>query len=513
MSDINDHQPKTREELYQRIRESSKEAFIYSDMIRLGFWDKNVPMPTDPPDEVKKRTALQDELQKLKSEIKMIGDEKAMLKKIRKEKLEASKIKQKENKLKREEEKKKRAELWKEKQSTDIVYLGKDVSKGLNNHDQDLTRLNKYNLPSFKSPLELAQAMEIDLAKLRFMAFSRKVSKYSHYVRFQLVKKSGGMRTISAPRKKLKDVQHWILNNILNKVETDQSVHGFKIARSIVTNAQNHLKADAVINLDLENFFPTINYKRVKGMFVNLGYSESIATILALITTEPEINEVELDNKKWFIASGQRFVPQGAPTSPAITNIICRTLDKRISRLIGAYDFTYTRYADDITLSARGEEAVENIGKILKYTKNIIEEEGFIVNENKTKVLRKNTCHDVTGIVVNEKLNVQRKNLKKFRATLYQIENEGFAGKNWNNSKNTFMSIIGYANFINSVNPDKGKVFLEQIERIKAKYPEQLVISTYKKPVKEKIQVIETVETIVEPEAPKEVKKKWWKLF
>lgn len=171
--------------------------------------------------------------------------------------------------------------------------------------------------------------------------------------------------------------------------------------------------------------------------------------------------------------------------------------------------FIYTRYADDLTFSAKSEE-LKNIGKILKYSENIITEEGFKINSNKTKVLRKNTRQEVTGIVINQKMNVNRKTLKNFRATLFQIENEGLEGKNWNNSKDLISSITGYANFIYSVNPEKGKEFLEQIKRIKKKYP-QPIKTVMKKVVLEKPEEVKPIET--ENNESEKPKKKWWKLF
>jgi RNA-directed DNA polymerase len=502
MTDFNEEQPKTREELYLRIRQTSREEVIYKDMVRLGFWEKGVPQPVDPPEEVSKRNELYSQLNNLKKEIKFLNDESSVLKKIRKERFQASNKKKQENKLKREEERKKRADEWIEKQSTQIIYLGEDVSKGLNYHEQNLERLNNNNLPNFKTTLELSKSIGIDLNKLRFLSYSRKVSQYSHYIRFKLVKKSGGFRNISAPTKQLKEVQYWILNNILNKIKIDDNVHGFTKNKSIVTNAQNHVNSDVIINIDLENFFPTINYKRVKGMFINLGFSENISTILSLICTEPTIEEVTFDNKKYFISNSERYLPQGAPTSPAITNIICRKLDKRINFLAKKFEFNYTRYADDMTFSGNND-ALKNIGKILKYSESIINEEGFKINAKKTKILRKNTSQEVTGIVVNKKMNVDKKTLKKFRATLHQIENSGFEGKNWNDSKDLLSSITGYANFVNSINPDKGKIFLEQIKVIKQKY------SHKKNNIKEDIKP----ENINIQSNDEKVKKKWWKLF
>src|SRR5205807_7112503 len=103
------------------------------------------------------------------------------------------------------------------------------------------------------------------------------------------------------------------------------------------------------VNLDVEQFFPTIGQRRIKGMFRSLGYGEQVATILSLICSEPEVREVELDSQVYQVACGSRSLPQGAPSSPAITNILCRGLDARLARIAEGLGFRYTRYADDMT--------------------------------------------------------------------------------------------------------------------------------------------------------------------
>ena len=114
-------------------------------------------------------------------------------------------------------------------------------------------------------------------------------------------------------------------------------------------------------------------------------------------------------------------------------------------------------------------------------------------------------------MLLNEKMNIERKNLKRFRAVLHQIDTEGLANKNWNNSKNTLSAIIGYAHFVHSVNPVKGKEFLSKIENIKKKYPEQIPVKTFKKAITENVEISEVSQEEVKSQDP--VKKKWWKLF
>lgn len=189
--------------------------------------------------------------------------------------------------------------------------------------------------------------------------------------RFTIPKKSGGERLISAPMPRLKRAQYWVLDNILARAPLHDAAHGFAPERSILTNARNHVGRDVVINLDLKDFFPTLTYARVKGLFEALGYAEAVAIPLALLCTEPDVDEVTLDGERHFIADGPRLLPQGAPTSPAITNLICRKLDRRLMGLSRTLGFVYSRYADDLTFSGSGE-AVKKIGTLLKAVHGIV---------------------------------------------------------------------------------------------------------------------------------------------
>ena len=301
------------------------------------------------------------------------------------------------------------------------------------------------------------------------MAHARRASNVSHYIRFKIAKKTGGERLISAPMPRLKRVQTWILYNILEQIDLHEAAHGFCRGRSIVTNAEPHVGADVVINLDLQDFFPSISYKRVKGLFISLGYSEAAATIFGLICTDAAVEAVELDGKTYYVALGDRHLPQGAPSSPAITNLICRRLDLRLTKMAASLGFVYTRYADDLTFSASGEN-LRQICNVLKRTEAISTHEGFTIHPQKTRVLHKSQHQEVTGIVVNEKLNVDRETLKRFRATLFHIEKDGLAGKHWGNHPDLIQSIEGFANFVAMVNPEKGDKLKEQVQRIKARY-------------------------------------------
>lgn len=466
---MTDQQPRTRQELYDRIRETSREEVILEEMIRLGFWPKEGEIPQDPADEIRREGEIRRELSDLYKENRRLNDENYLKKQLYKQRLEESRRKRQETKERRERERQERAEVWRKKQEQDIVYLGDRVSGGLNQTECNQERLQSYGLPAYSTAEQIAAAMGITVGQLRFLSFSRKTSTISHYIRFKIPKKTGGDRVISAPMPRLKKAQHWILTNILEKVELHPAAHGFRMGRSIVSNAQPHVGSEAIINFDLKDFFPSISYKRVKGLFLSLGYAESTATIFSLICTEPDIEEVELDGKTYYVAQSDRHLPQGAPTSPAITNILCRRLDRRLTEMAEKCGFVYTRYADDLTFSASGDR-LRHICNILRRTESIIEHEGFAINEEKTRILRHSQQQEVTGVIVNHKPNVDKKTLKKFRATLYQIEKDGLEGKHWGNSPDLIASIQGFANFVAMVNPQLGVEFQAQVRRIREKY-------------------------------------------
>ncbi len=462
-------QPRTRQELYDRIRQTSKEEFILEEMIRYGFWSTQGEIPQDPADEIRRTGEICRELTELRKESSRLHNEKQLRKQMLKQRLEESRRKRQETKERRERERLERAEAWKQKKQREIIYLGEGVSAGLNNTEGNEERLQSYSLPLCNTSEQIAAAMGISIGKLRFLAFDRKTSTVSHYIRFKIPKKTGGERLISAPLPSLKQAQHWILENIVQKLEVHEASHGFRRDRSIVTNATPHVRADVIINFDLKDFFPSISYKRIKGLFQSFGYSEAAATVFGLLCSASVVEEVELDGKTYYVGLDERHLPQGSPASPAITNIICRRLDRRLTAMAENLGFTYTRYADDLTFSASGD-SMRHICNILKRAESIVTHEGFTINQQKTRILRKSRQQEVTGVVVNNKPNVSKKTLKQFRATLYQIEKDGLEDKHWGNSPNVIAAISGFANFVAMVNPDKGAEFLQQVQRIKKKY-------------------------------------------
>lgn len=498
----------TRQEIYDRIKNSTKDAVILEEMKKLGFWKEDKEVVSLPEQLITREAELVKEINLLLEKNKKFQNRELALKEMRKGRLLESRKKQAENKQVRKEKAEKKAAEWKAKQQKEITYLGEDVSTGLNNVEANKEKLIKSGLPLIDTAGELAELMQISLSELRFVAYNRTVSEVTHYEKFQLPKKTGGFRTISAPMPKLKSAQHWILQEVLNKLPVHAAAHGFVTKKSIVTNAKEHLQNTLLVNIDLKDFFPSIHYPRVKGFFKAIGYSEQIATIFALICTESEVDEVEIDKKTYYVKSGDRSLPQGAPTSPAITNLLCRRLDARFTGIAKKYGFTYTRYADDLSFSAP-EEKKEEFKQFIGFVKKTIKSENFILHPDKFKVLRKGARREVTGIVVNQKLSVSSDKMKKFRAVLYQIEKDGLQGKHWNGSRNVLASLKGYASFIYQVDPVKGKPLLERVNKILATHEFRHVILHKSKAQKEK------EAQRINPSGSKtgETKKPWWKFW
>lgn len=458
-----------KQEIYDKIKASSRDEFILSEMKRLGFWNEGNVDFEKVNTFLKEERALSQNLRALIKEEQSLEDTEAFIARKHTERKKLSKEKQKETKLKREQLRKEKAAKWELTKKEEIIYLGKGYSHQLNDTTSNIERLKQNNLPVYSSVKELAKAMEISVNELRFLAFSRKNSKIRHYKQFKVAKKTGGFRLISAPMPRLKKAQHFILENILNKVDVHEKAHGCVKERSIVSNAAYHVNKAVVINQDLQNFFPSVTYKRIKGVFKSLGYSEQIAVIFSLLCSEPKVLDVTLLGENYFSQRGERFLPQGSPCSPAITNILCKKLDFRLDGLAKKYGFTYSRYVDDITFSGNVEQFT-SISAILKYSKRIIKEENFTLHPDKLRVMKRNQKQEVTGIVVNEKVNINKKSLKRFRALLYQIERDGLEGKTWNGGRNVLAEIDGFANYIYQVDKVKGIVYKDRVRKILEEY-------------------------------------------
>lgn len=350
--------------------------------------------------------------------------------------------------------------------ATDIVYLGRGVSGRLGERTSDVPKLDAAALPILHTPADIATALGLTIPQLRGLAFHSEVTSRSHYIQFSVPKKSGGLRQLSAPHRRMAHCQRWIQTQILSKLEVSDQAHGFVVARSTVTNAAQHCGKAVVLNTDLEGFFPSITFPRVRKVFVRIGYSPAAATILALLCTECPRRAVEFGGKVLFVATGPRALPQGACTSPALSNQVARRLDRRLQGLSLRLGLTYTRYADDITISGN-EELKTRAGYVMARIRHLAQDEGFRVNEAKTRVQRQNTAQSVTGLVVNEKPGVCRSTIRRIRAILHQAKQTGLEAQNRDKHPNFRAWVEGMIAYIAMSRPETAATLRHQFEQIR----------------------------------------------
>jgi RNA-directed DNA polymerase len=299
----------------------------------------------------------------------------------------------------------------------------------------------------------LAHLLGITSNQLNQLAFEPN----NHYVRFYIPKHNGQLRKIDSPKPPLKNVQRKILDMILHRVPLNSHAEGYVRHKSILTNANRHVGKEVVIRMDISDFFPSITFARVVGTFEALGYPHNVAELLGKLT------------------SHQGRLPIGAPTSPAISNIVSRRMDKRFARLGQKCGFSYSRYADDIGISGNNFR----LNQMIPFFYSIINEEGFSVNHTKTIVMRNAKRQKITGVVVNEKTNAPREEIRKLRAVLHNCLQNGTVSemrkwavyeKNCRDSKYSQSkfraSLIGRINYVRLLNPKKGEQLLKKFNQL-----------------------------------------------
>lgn len=281
-------------------------------------------------------------------------------------------------------------------------------------------------LQAAKSRSGLAKLLQIEHSQLTYILYKK--SDVEKYKTFDVPKRGGGLRTISAPTPELKLLQRR-LSDVLNMCAVDVenstgrinfSAHGFKINRSILTNAAVHRNKRFVFNVDLKDFFPTISAKRIRGYLINDKYykvAPEVATTIA------------------HIACRDGLLTQGAPSSPVISNLIAGILDFHLTRLAKNCGCRYTRYADDITFSTNKKDFPKEIARLVAGQENkwelggalikLISKSGFEINHAKTRMQYKNSRQQVTGLVVNKKLNVTEEYRKLARAYVFSLITHG----------------------------------------------------------------------------------------
>ena len=230
--------------------------------------------------------------------------------------------------------------------------------------------------------------------------------QHYYYRKFFIQKKNGKQREINEPYTTLKEIQYWILNNLLENIKPSIFAKAYIKNGKLTNNVKFHKKQNIVIKIDIVDFFQSISAKQIFYLIYDLGYTKSVASLIANLCC---------------LNSG---LPQGAPTSPYLSNLFAKSLDKRIGNYVISKGYRYTRYSDDITIS--GDIDREEVGKIISTIKIILKDFDLSINKNKLRVLRNSNRQVVTGIIVNNrKLSISREVKKKIRQEVYYIDKYG----------------------------------------------------------------------------------------
>lgn len=315
----------------------------------------------------------------------------------------------------------------------------------------------------------LSKSISIKNSLLTYVLYVQKIE--NSYVSFDIPKKSGGVRTINAPRENLKYIQRNLASMLIDvrdkyykKNNIKQIIsHGFEKEKNIITNAKIHKGKKVVINMDIEDFFPSFNFGRVRGYFKKnkmFDFSDETATLIAQISTY---------NGK---------LPQGAPTSPVIANLIFHIVDMQIINLARKYKLNYTRYADDLTFSTNELDIIDNNDIFLGEIKDLIEKNDFRLNDRKTRMLYTDTRQEVTGLTVNNKVNISRRFSDDTRAMTNSLFKRGFYYIDKPNKiVGSLNQLEGKLSFINQIDWYNNKLYNKNIlpaNKIDNKYENDL---------------------------------------
>lgn len=339
---------------------------------------------------------------------------------------------------------------------------------------------DNWRVPPICTSAELADWLgvtvgELDwFADLKRLGYKQQSSALQHYHYRVLRKRHGSIRLIESPKPSLKAIQRQILSRILNRVPPHNDTHGFRQGRSIKTFSQPHCGKAVVIKIDLQDFFPSIAMARVQALFRSIGYPERVADLLAGLCSNSAPQRIwkgdhlQPPNRanrevQWMYA--MPHLPQGAPTSPALANLCAYRLDCRLSALAETAGAVYTRYADDLAFSGDLEFA-RGAQRFQVHACATVMEEGFRVHHRKTRVMRRGVSQRLAGVVLNERLNVPRKDFDSLKAVLTNCIRQGPAGQNRGHHGDFYEHLAGRVAYVESINPGRGHKLRKLFDQI-----------------------------------------------
>jgi len=334
---------------------------------------------------------------------------------------------------------------------------------------------SRWQVPALATPRELATWIGFELEALEVLADRRRISwggapKARHYRYAWLPKRAGGARLVEAPKWRLRVVQRRILDGILARIPPHDAAHGFRGGRSVASFAQPHVGRAVVVRVDLQAFFTSVVAARVFGILHAAGYPEEVSRMIAALCTHPTPPDVLARAPERDPIALARLraphLPQGAPTSGALSNLAAYRLDLRVAGYAAKLGAHYTRYADDLVLSGE-RRLVRHATTIVARLAAIADDEGFAVNFRKTRVMTAADRQQVAGVVVNDKLTVSRREVDRLRAILHNCLRDGPEAQNRGAHPDFRAHLRGRIGWVASVDPAKGARLQALFDRVR----------------------------------------------
>jgi len=327
------------------------------------------------------------------------------------------------------------------------------------------------NFPQFDSLLELAYWLGLSLTQLEWLADLKRFGnyepkQYKHYHYSLVNKRRGGVRIIESPKTLLKRSQKQIHSRLLTKASVHRAAHGFRHTRSCFTNAENHTNKQYLFTFDLANYFHSIGWYRIYKVFRGLGYTHEIAKYLSGLCTHRFTGHksllMELDDCQRKMIR-KRHLAQGAPTSPALSNLVMYKLDKRLDGLAESLELTYSRYADDLAFSGNKHRDWRFLEPLVG---SICLEEGFELNYRKSRIVGSHQRQKITGIIVNQGVNIDRRYYDRLKAILTNCIRYGVGEQNIDRHDDLQSHLFGSIMFVNSLNKNRGQKLIHLYQQI-----------------------------------------------
>ncbi|CAN5567305.1 hypothetical protein BH20ACT19_BH20ACT19_13490 [soil metagenome] len=341
----------------------------------------------------------------------------------------------------------------------------------------------RWPTPELASVGALAEWLGVGIGHLDWLADARGLERTTAHERLRnyryvwLPRAGGPPRLTERPKSRLKAIQRRLLHELLDWIPAHEMAYGFTRGRSVRGHAAAHAGKYVVVRLDLEDFFASVAAGRVFGVFRSAGYPEPVAHALTALTTNAVPVEVWASlarpRDRGLVGVHHRLgrrlatphLPQGAPTSPALSNLVLFTLDRRLAALAAANRVTYTRYADDLTFSGP-RSLLLGADRFRSTVALIARDEGFFVNGRKSALMTRAGRQRVSGVVVNERPNVTRAEYDELKAILHNAARRGPSSQNRHGAADFRAHLLGRIAWVESLNPGRGARLRARFERI-----------------------------------------------